>query len=88
MKKNLSIVELQRSKWPGMLQQALGDNLISAFIHGDCLVEGFNALESPWTVSFILRDNSTASIKPLHKVCTHTKSLQSCLTLCDPWPVA
>ena len=23
-----------------------------------------------------------------YKVCTHTKSLQSCLTLCDPWPVA
>ena len=68
MKKNLSIVELQRSKWPGMLQQALGDNLISAFIHGDGLVEGFNALEMPWTVSFILRDNSTASIKALQNL--------------------
>ena len=68
MKKNLSIVELQRSKWPGMLTQALGDNLISAFIHGDGLVEGFNALETPWTVSFILRDNSTASIKALQNL--------------------
>ena len=73
MKKNLSIVELQRSKWPGMLQQALGDNLISAFIHGDCLVEGFNALENPWTVSFILRDNSTASIKPLQGLLNEAK---------------
>lgn len=73
MKKNLSIVELQRSNWPGMLQQALGDNLISAFLHGDCLVEGFNALERPWTVSFILRDNSTASIKPLQDLLREAK---------------
>jgi len=68
MKKNLSIVELKRSRWPGMLQQALGTNLISAFVHGDGLVEGFNALEAPWTVSFILRDNSTECIKPLQQL--------------------
>ena len=73
MKKNLSIVELQRSKWPGMLMQALGDNLISAFIHGDGLVEGFNALETPWTVSFILRDNSTEKIKPLQELLNDAK---------------
>ena len=73
MKKNLSIVELQRSRWPGMLQQALGDNLISAFLHGDCLVEGFNALESPWTISFILRDNSSASLKPLQQLLKDAK---------------
>ena len=65
MKKNLSIDELRRSAWPKMLEQALGDNLISAFVHGDCLFEGFNALERPWTISFILRDNSTESFRPL-----------------------
>ena len=73
MKKNLSIVELQRSRWPGMLQQALGDNLISAFIHGDGLVEGFNALECPWTISFILRDNSTEKIQPLQELLRDAK---------------
>lgn len=68
MKKNLSIVELQKSKWPEKLQQALGDNLISAFIHGDGLMEGFNALESPWSISFILRDNTSASLDPLQQL--------------------
>ncbi|WP_298767771.1 hypothetical protein [uncultured Fibrobacter sp.] len=72
MKKILSILELQKSKWPGMLQQALGDNLISAFIHGDCLVEGFNALERPWTVSFILRENTTSSLKALQPLLHET----------------
>ena len=53
--------------------QALGDNLVSAFIHGDGLVEGFNALETPWTVSFILRDNSTEKIKPLQELLNDAK---------------
>lgn len=68
MKKILNTLELQKSKWPGMLQQALGDNLISAFVHGDCLVEGFNALENPWTISFILRENATEKLKPLQSL--------------------
>lgn len=72
MKKILSILELQKSKWPGMLKQALGDNLISAFVHGDCLVEGFNALENPWTVSFILRENTTEQLKALQPLLRDT----------------
>lgn len=73
MKKNLSVIELQKSDWPSILQQALGDNMISAFIHGDCLMEGFNAMESPWTISFILRDNSNDKIAPVQELLKKAK---------------
>ena len=68
MKKNLSILELQKSIWPEQLKTALGNNLISAFIHGDCLMEGFNAMENPWTISFILQDNSSKNLEVLQKL--------------------
>lgn len=68
MKKNLSILELRNSSWPAQLRNALGDNLISAFVHGDCLMEGFDAMEKPWTISFILRDNSSQSIDALKAI--------------------
>ena len=58
MSKLLSIQEILKSKWPTILQNAFGDNLVSAFLHGSCLMEGFSALRSPWTVSFILQDNA------------------------------
>ena len=48
MNKLLNIKELQESKWPSLLQEAFGENLVSAFLHGDCLMEGFDALKSPW----------------------------------------
>ena len=70
MNKLLNIKELQESKWPSLLQEAFGENLVSAFLHGDCLMEGFDALKSPWTASFILKDNSPAqiaNIQPLIK---------------------
>lgn len=68
MKKNLSILELKNSNWPEQLKTVLGDNLISAFVHGDCLMEGFNAMEKPWTISFILRDNSNQSLEVIQKI--------------------
>lgn len=73
MKKNLSIAELQNSTWPSLLQEALGDNLISAFVHGDCLMEGFNAMESPWTISFILRENTPEKIAAVQKLLPKAK---------------
>lgn len=73
MKKNLSIIELQNSSWPQAIKEALGDNLISAFVHGDCLVEGFNAMKTPWTLSFILQDNSSEKIAPLQKLLAKAK---------------
>lgn len=73
MKKNLNLMELQNSNWADHLKAALGDNLISAFVHGDCLMEGFNAMEKPWTISFILRDNSSQSLEPLRKLLPKAK---------------
>lgn len=62
MNKLLSIKELQESKWPNLLQKAFGENLVSAFLHGECLMEGFDALRSPWCISFILKECGTAEI--------------------------
>lgn len=68
MKKLLNILELQNSEWPRRLQEAFGDNLISAFLHGNCLMEGFDALRSPWTVSFILKKNGPAEIAAIQNL--------------------
>lgn len=73
MKKILSVAEFQNSEWPKLFEEALGDNLVSAFIHGDCLMEGFSALESPWTVSFILKSNSVEDLLPLQKLTAKAK---------------
>ncbi len=73
MRKILSVAEFQNSEWPKLFEQALGDNLVSAFIHGDCLMEGFSALESPWTVSFILKSNSVEDMLPLQNLTQKAK---------------
>lgn len=65
MKKLLSVSEIEKSQWPEIFKSTFGDNLISAFISGQCLMEGFDALKSPWTISFILKDNSPAEIEKL-----------------------
>ncbi len=58
MAKILSIKELQDTMWPEWLQEAFGENLISAFLHGDCLMEGFDPFKEFWQISFLLKDNS------------------------------
>lgn len=73
MRKILSVAEFQNSEWPKLFQEALGDNLVSAFVHGDCLMEGFSALESQWTVSFILKSNSAQDLLPLQKLTAKAK---------------
>ena len=73
MKKILSVAELQNSEWPKLFSEALGDNLVSAFVHGDCLMEGFSALESPWTISFIFKSNSVEDMLPLQKLTQKAK---------------
>lgn len=73
MRKILSVAEFQNSEWPKLFEEALGDNLVSAFVHGDCLMEGFSALESPWTVSFILKSNTAQDLLPLQKLTAKAK---------------
>lgn len=68
MKKKLSVSEIQNSNWPQIFADALGDNLVSAFVHGDCLMEGHDAFNDPWTVSFILRDNSAEKLVKLQEL--------------------
>ncbi len=63
--KILSIKELKDTMWPEWLKDALGDNIISAFLHGDCLMEGFNPFKEPWLISFWLKDNSPTKLKVL-----------------------
>jgi len=65
MKKLLCVSEIENSKWPGFFRDAFGENLVSAFISGRCLVEGFDALATPWTIEFILKDNSPETVAML-----------------------
>ena len=65
MKKLLNIQEIKQSPWPGRFTEVFGENLVSAFLYGDCLEEGFSALEAPWTVAFILKDASAAEVSKL-----------------------
>jgi uncharacterized protein len=62
MKKLLCVSEIENSDWPGIFRNTLGDNLVTAFLSGKCLMEGFDALASPWTISFILKDNSPEQV--------------------------
>lgn len=68
LKKILSIAELQASRWPKILEETFGENLVSAFVHGDCMMEGFNAITTPWTMSFVLKSNTAADLLPLQKL--------------------
>lgn len=51
--------------WPEWLSDALGKNLLSAFLHGDCLMEGFDPFRERWLLSFLLEDDSPSAIAPL-----------------------
>lgn len=73
MKKILSIDELRNSNWPKQITEALGENLVSAFVHGNCLMEGFSALESPWNISLILKSNSSSDIAALQRFAKQAK---------------
>ena len=65
MKRILSVQELRQSLWPARFTETFGENLVSAFLYGDCLEEGFSALERPWTVAFILKDASATEVDKL-----------------------
>ena len=65
MKKLLNIQEIKQSPWPGRFTEVFGTNLVSAFLYGDCLEEGFSALDTPWTVAFILKDASATEVNKL-----------------------
>lgn len=68
MKKLLSIQELQNSLWPKRIADTLGSNLLSAFAHGDCLMEGFSPFVAPWHISFILQEVTPEIQTALHNL--------------------
>lgn len=97
MKKLLSIQELQNSPWPNHIAQALGTSLLSAFVHGDCLMEGFSPFAAPWNISFILQNKDAETIaflKSLAKEATKENlrfeyyfTLKEILELSDSFPL-
>lgn len=80
MKKILSVSELKNSELPKILQEAFGSNLVSVFLHGNCLMEGFDALHSPWTISFILKENSPENIAVIQNIAKEARRLN--VTFC------
>ncbi len=68
MKKCLTLQEIIGSSWGENFHEALGDNLKSAFLHGNCLYEGFDALHESWQVSFIFKDVRPSDLSLLHRL--------------------
>ena len=65
MKKLLCVSEIEKSQWPGIFKSTFGDNLVTAYLSGNCLMEGFDALASPWSISFVLKDNSPEEVSKI-----------------------
>lgn len=68
MKKILTLQDLVNSSWGERFHEAFGDNLIAAFLHGNCLYEGFDALHESWQVSFILKKTRPSDLQNAHKI--------------------
>ncbi len=66
MKKCLTLQEILDSTWGEKFHEALGNGLRCAFLHGNCLYEGFDALHESWQVSFVLNDVRPGDLLPLH----------------------
>ena len=65
MKKLLCVSEIEKSPWPGIFKSTFGNNLVTAYLSGKCLMEGFDALASPWTISIVLKDNSPEEVSKI-----------------------
>lgn len=63
--KTYSNIDELRSHWSEPLRTALGDNLICAFAHGECLMPGFDARNGIWQISFWLQNNQPEDIAKL-----------------------
>lgn len=73
MKLLLGIKEIKDSLWPEWLKDTFSDNLLSCFLHGDCLMQGFTPMNTPWLVSFILRKNDPAHLAELQPLVKKAK---------------
>ena len=68
MKKILTLQDIVNSSWGERFHEAFGENLTAAFLHGNCLYEGFDALHESWQVSLILKSTSPNILQNAHKL--------------------
>lgn len=68
MKKMWTLQDIVNSSWKESFREAWGENLVSAFLHGNCLYEGFDAVHSPWQISVILKSDDVKSLSVAHKL--------------------
>lgn len=66
MKKILTLQDIENSHWNEKFHETFGENLIAAFLHGNCLYEGFDALHEMWQVSLILREATPSQLQKAH----------------------
>lgn len=66
MKKFLTLQEIAASDWGKRIREELGEDLQSAFLHGNCLYEGFDAIHEKWRVSVILKDFRPGELSAVH----------------------
>lgn len=68
MKKILTLQDIKSSSWGERIHDLLGNNLLSAFLHGNCLHEGFDAIHEPWQISLILEDSRPEKLRDVHRL--------------------
>lgn len=68
MKKMWTLQDIVNSSWGETFKETWGENLTSAFLHGNCLYEGFDAVHSPWQISVFLKTVDAKSLSLVHKL--------------------
>lgn len=63
--KHYPTLEELRAYWAPRLQTALGENLLCAFAHGECMLPDFDPHKEPWQISFWLRSNQPTDLVAL-----------------------
>lgn len=67
MKKVMTLQDIVQSSWGKRFSESFGENLLSAFLHGNCLYEGFDALHESWQISFVLKRAKPSDLAALSK---------------------
>lgn len=73
MKKVITLQDLVKSPWGERFSSHFGGNLISAFLHGNCLYEGFDALHESFQVSFILKRATPGELSSANRMLREMK---------------
>jgi len=68
MKRILTLQDIMNSSWGERFHEAFGENLKAAFLHGNCLYEGFDALHESWQVSLVCKSTRPNDLQNAHKI--------------------